>query len=75
MASNLHPRRGCPDLDPNWPGFNGTPRGPVLCVLYPNCKCGDEDKRAGRTLHPQARRADGRFPPEESDLGKDGPVR
>lgn len=37
---------GCPDLDPNWPGSNGEPRGPRWCVLYPNCECGDRNKRA-----------------------------
>ncbi len=35
--------RGCPDLDPNWPDILGKPRGPVLCVLYPNCECGKAD--------------------------------
>lgn len=33
---------GCADLDPNWPDASGRPRGPVLCVLYPDCKCGKQ---------------------------------
>lgn len=37
-------REGCPDLDPMWPTPQG-PRGPILCVLYPDCKCGHEDRR------------------------------
>lgn len=37
------PRAGCPDLDPNWPGMFGKPRGPTLCVLYPSCTCGYAD--------------------------------
>lgn len=36
-------RTGCPDLDPNWPGITGSPRGPRVCALYPNCRCGKED--------------------------------
>ena len=31
---------GCRDLDPNWPSPDGKPRGPTLCILYPNCSCG-----------------------------------
>ena len=31
---------GCPDLDPNWPDMFGNPRGPVVCVLFPDCECG-----------------------------------
>lgn len=41
-----HPGRlrdGCPDLSPEWPGLDGRPRGPVLCVCYPHCECGEED--------------------------------
>ena len=38
-------RKGCPDLDPMWPGSDGKPRGPALCVLYPRCTCGDSDRR------------------------------
>jgi len=36
-------RAGCPDLDPDWPDIFGKPRGPRVCVLYPNCRCGKED--------------------------------
>jgi hypothetical protein len=41
-------KRGCPDLDPNWPGPDGRPRGPVSCVTYPNCTCGNVDRAHGR---------------------------
>lgn len=40
ITGKENPLRGCPDLDPNWPGENGQPRGPRLCILYPNCRCG-----------------------------------
>jgi hypothetical protein len=44
---DLPPRTGCPDLDPNWTVY-GRPRGPTLCVIYPDCQCGKEDKKRGR---------------------------
>lgn len=37
-------RAGCSDLDPQWPGPDGKPRGPVLCATYPNCSCGIPDR-------------------------------
>ncbi len=50
-------RIGCPDLDPDWPGPDGKPRGNVLCVLYPSCKCGRFDvERAREQLRSSARR-------------------
>lgn len=52
-------RTGCIDLDPMWPGLDGKPRGPVLCVLYPNCSCGKEDKRIAHLSIPCAVRAKG----------------
>jgi hypothetical protein len=42
-------RIGCDDLDPEWPAPGGGVRGPRLCVLYPNCECGEKDARAKRT--------------------------
>lgn len=36
-------RKGCLDLDPQWTGPDGIPRGPVLCVQYPSCECGEID--------------------------------
>jgi hypothetical protein len=35
----------CRDLDPDWLKPHGSTerRGPVTCVLYPNCQCGRED--------------------------------
>lgn len=39
----MNARTGCKDLNPNFPGLFGKPRGPVLCVLYPNCECGRID--------------------------------
>ena len=44
-------RRGCKDLDSQWPGIDGQPRGPTLCVLYPDCECGEQD-RAGEPAAP-----------------------
>ena len=41
-----HLRTACPDLDPDWPDILGNPRGPRLCVSYPNCHCGEQDQRA-----------------------------
>lgn len=40
-------RTSCHDLDPQWPR-DGRPRGPTLCVLYPDCRCGKEDARWAR---------------------------
>lgn len=35
----LHVVSACKDLCPNWPNALGKPRGPVLCVLHPQCEC------------------------------------
>ena len=43
IAAAITGRVGCVDLDPNWPGPGGEPRGPVLCVTYPHCSCGRFD--------------------------------
>ena len=40
----LSERDGCPDLDPQWPDMFGRPRGPTKCILYPGCKCGEQDR-------------------------------
>lgn len=42
-AETTHKRTGCRELDPDWPDDNGRPRGPRLCVTYPNCECGRGD--------------------------------
>jgi hypothetical protein len=47
-------RTGCRDLDPDWPGADGNPRGPRLCVLYPNCDCGHADSNARTTATKEA---------------------
>lgn len=41
-------RIGCKDLDSQWPGVDGKPRGPRLCVSYPRCECGREDNQVSR---------------------------
>lgn len=46
VTKDLRRRAGCPDLDPDWPNILGEPRGPTLCVSYPNCECGREDEQA-----------------------------
>jgi hypothetical protein len=43
-------RVGCDDLDPEWPTSGGKPRGPVLCVCYPNCECGRKDGHKSREI-------------------------
>lgn len=43
-------RTSCPDLDPTWPDVIGQPRGPHLCILYPQCACGREDMAGGQTV-------------------------
>lgn len=46
-------RLGCRDLDPNWPDTDGRPRGSVLCVSYPRCSCGEDDRvvrTTGKTI-------------------------
>lgn len=49
-------RKGCCDLDPNWPGLGGRPRGPVLCVSYPRCSCGRSDRaRCAEILNARAK--------------------
>lgn len=49
-------RTDCIDLDPNWPGTDGEPRGPTLCVLYPNCRCGTEDAKVAAAVALPAKR-------------------
>lgn len=44
LERKLRGREGCPDLDPMWPTPAG-PRGPILCVIHPDCRCGREDRR------------------------------
>lgn len=48
----MNGRKGCPDLDPNWPDAGGEPRGPVLCTSYPHCGCGRADRKALTAAHP-----------------------
>lgn len=43
-------RQWCNDLDPNWPDIDGRPRGPRLCVTYPQCPCGCIDAAKAREL-------------------------
>lgn len=45
LERKMRGRSACPDLDQQWPGIDGNPRGPVLCVSYPDCRCGYEDRR------------------------------
>lgn len=49
LERQLRGRSGCPDLDPNWPLPEGGRRGPRLCVSYPKCQCGKEDKHVAVT--------------------------